>query len=283
MLKINKIFFLDSVSSGQFGKLNLVGLIPTRTISVASIPYNFITNILLLGESNKIPGNLFLKLESFDSSGNKQTSQIIDLTEDSKSIGGSPPYQIFLIIPVKIAVTSICSLDVILFDSDGILYKENFNFEIGNAPASKIDEHLPHSKIFSGDELADNNFIKKLLGTADKNLKIFDDYVTPESLLDLLCNVGADTEIFILTLPKHRTLFESNTNINEKFPNLIIKYSYKVHDRFVVINHSEYYHFGHSLKDLVSGKLSRTSKLIEGDEIMKLETSFNSIWEESQK
>lgn len=50
------------------------------------------------------------------------------------------------------------------------------------------------------------------------------------------------------------------------------------HDRFIIVNGVEYYHFGHSLKGLQGERVSRYSKMIDEEEISKLKALIDKHW-----
>lgn len=278
MINIYKVFFCDSVLPGQFGKINLNGLIPTRSVSLSSVPYNWITNIVILGEGNEIPENFILQIQYYNKQGQKLNLQQLPLSEEfERTVEDNPPYQIFLIVQYQIRVDSLCDFILSLLRESKVIYEEKFFFEIGESPNISVSKHLPYSQVFSGKNEEEITYVKDILSSASKNLKIFDDYIDPNNLYQNLLNVDKNLKVEVLTLPKHQKLLR-NFLLLKNFSNLQIRFSDEIHDRFIVINDSEYYHFGHSLKDLNNKKLSRASKVINRDEIKVLSESFYNIW-----
>ena len=103
------------------------------------------------------------------------------------------------------------------------------------------------------------------------------------SLNKLLSKTSKLVKIQIITLPKHKKIFLEDQLLSSQFTDIEIRTSDKAHDRFVTINDSEYFHFGHSLKDIANKKLSRCSKMIAQNEINEYERFFNDTWNVSQK
>ena len=57
-------------------------------------------------------------------------------------------------------------------------------------------------------------------------------------------------KVTIYTDPKAKLSEQDIQKFNEQYPQLILKHSTKVHDRFLIIDNATLYHIGASLKDL---------------------------------
>lgn len=92
-------------------------------------------------------------------------------------------------------------------------------------------------------------FVSDIIKKAKTDILLIDNYID-ETVLILLAkrtkNVKAT--IFTKTISKHLQL-DLNKH-NNQYPRIEIKTLAKSHDRFLIIDHKELYHFGASLKDL---------------------------------
>ena len=59
-----------------------------------------------------------------------------------------------------------------------------------------------------------------------------------------------DVKVTIYTDPKTKLSEQDIRKFNEQYPQLTLKHSTKVHDRFLIIDDNTLYHIGASLKDL---------------------------------
>lgn len=275
MVTINKISFCDNLELGQFGKLNLYGFIPGDTISMDRVPYNFISHLVIWGNSSEPEVQLKLNLSLSDKSGSRLDTIECDLAEPvSRFSSGNPPFSLFVIIPISLTIQRYGSITVSVSENDSELYQESYKIVKGDSPNTKLNEHIPHFKVFSGNDRADLDFVIDLLATASRTLKVFDAYLNPTLLGTLLSKTVPGTKITIVTSEVNKPLFQLGQQVFQTFPNLEVKYSRKgfkqSHDRILVINDCEYYHFGHSIKDVASGKMSRCSKIVDKKELDSL-------------
>ena len=101
--------------------------------------------------------------------------------------------------------------------------------------------------IFYQGELYDAySFIVKLIKKAKKEIVLIDNYVD-NTTLDILSNKNSNVNLTIIT-----NSFLTNTSINtfnKQYPTLTIKNSNTFHDRFLIIDNSELYLIGASIKD----------------------------------
>jgi len=93
------------------------------------------------------------------------------------------------------------------------------------------------------------SFIVDLIEKAEKELVIIDNYVD-KSVLDMLSKKKKSVEVRILTHNKTKLLALDIEKFNQQYPILRVDYSNKIHDRFLLIDKTELYHIGASLKDL---------------------------------
>ncbi len=92
-------------------------------------------------------------------------------------------------------------------------------------------------------------FLSDLIKTAKHSIIVIDNYVD-ESVFTLLLkrNKGVKTTVYIKNISKKLVL--DLKKHNEQYDNIFIKEFTSSHDRFLIIDRREIYHFGASLKDL---------------------------------
>lgn len=103
------------------------------------------------------------------------------------------------------------------------------------------------------------NFITGLVRSARKSLLLIDNYVD-ESVLLMLSKRDAGVEADIYTQAVGRQLQLDLQKHNSQYPPIAIHTYKKSHDRFLIIDGTEVYHIGASLKDL-GKKMFAFSKL----------------------
>ena len=126
-------------------------------------------------------------------------------------------------------------------------------------------------KIFFDGQIYDAySLIIDIIKTAQNKILIIDNYID-DSILKMLSKKNKDVEVVILT--------SSNSNIrkidiqkfNSQYPSLKLSYTNKFHDRFMVIDNTDLYHIGSSLKDL-GKKCFAISKIEDMEYIEKLKS-----------
>jgi hypothetical protein len=106
---------------------------------------------------------------------------------------------------------------------------------------------------FKGQHFDAMRFVGRVLSQATASILIVDGY-PGEALLGLLAEKGASVTVRILTKPeqatgKLKTLVDA---FNKQHGGLSVRASAAFHDRFVVVDDRDFYHFGASLKDVGS-------------------------------
>jgi len=108
---------------------------------------------------------------------------------------------------------------------------------------------------------------------------LIDGYID-ETVIKIFKEKKPETDLKILTKKKSENiaLKTLESNFIKQYGSIKIKYSEKFHDRFLILNRKEYYHFGASIKDL--GKRGFMFSLIEEDFIKRnLIAEFEKEWE----
>jgi len=119
----------------------------------------------------------------------------------------------------------------------------------------KMDQYKIETKqgIFYKGQIFDAYvFVSKLIQKATESIIIIDNYIDL-SLLELLAKKAPKVRVTLYT--QNNTNKESLSQLdiskfNSQYPFLEIKYTTCCHDRFIILDHSELYHVGASLKDL---------------------------------
>jgi hypothetical protein len=137
-----------------------------------------------------------------------------------------------------------------------------------------IKTNLPRNQgiFFDGQIFDAHQFVSGLIKQATTSILLIDNYID-ESTLTLLSkrNTGVVATIYTTTISKQIAL--DLARHNAQCPAIDIKAFSKSHDRFLIIDNSEIYHIGASLKDL--GKKWFAFAKIELDP-MELITKLNS-------
>ncbi|MCX7611510.1 MAG: ORF6N domain-containing protein [Ignavibacterium sp.] len=108
----------------------------------------------------------------------------------------------------------------------------------------------PKQGIFFDGQIFDAyKFISSLIRKAKKNILLIDNYID-ETVLDLFTKKKDKVNVTILTNNLTKSLQLDEKKFNEQYPLIRIIEFKKAHDRFLIIDDTEVYHFGASLKDL---------------------------------
>ena len=114
--------------------------------------------------------------------------------------------------------------------------------------------------------------VEKLIGSATKSILLIDNWATVETL-DMLAKKRDGVSVMIVTSahpdrqgnPRPKISTADEVKFNAQYPLLVVKYSEKFHDRFLILDDKELYLIGASLKDL--GKKCFGFTKMDADEI----------------
>ena len=90
---------------------------------------------------------------------------------------------------------------------------------------------------------------ESFIQSAVREIILIDNYVDL-SVLERLAKKRENVKVVIYTDPKTKLSEQDIQKFNEQYPQLTLKCSTKVHDRFLIIDNATLYHIGASLKDL---------------------------------
>lgn len=120
--------------------------------------------------------------------------------------------------------------------------------QIFDAMQSKSLE--PKQGIFFDGQIFDAyKFVSSLIRKADKSILLIDNYID-ETVLDLFSKKKKNVAVTILTTNLNKSLQLDEKKFNAQYSSITIKEFNKAHDRFIIIDDKDVYHFGASLKDL---------------------------------
>ena len=114
----------------------------------------------------------------------------------------------------------------------------------------KPEEYINSKILFNGQFYDAYSLIQSIFEKANKEIIIIDNYVD-RTILDRLVNKNKDVKVIIYTnKDKCKLLNRDIEMFNKQYGNLNIKYTDKVHDRYIIIDNNKIYHLGASIKDL---------------------------------
>jgi hypothetical protein len=126
--------------------------------------------------------------------------------------------------------------------------------------------------------------LSELLKTTQTEIKLVDNYIN-EDLINFLCKSN-QAKIRIITTNnnskemKQLNLLLKSVNAQSQYPTLEVRESNKFHDRFLICDDKQAYHFGASLKQL-GDKAFMFSKIQQLNTIKALINEFESEWQNS--
>ncbi|OQY14785.1 MAG: DNA-binding protein, partial [Propionibacterium sp. 4572_24] len=116
--------------------------------------------------------------------------------------------------------------------------------------ALETNELKPKQGIFYEGQIFDAyNFVSDLFRSAESSIIIIDNYID-DSVLIHLTQKKESVKVTIYTKHISQLIKLSLKKFNQQYKDIKIKEFSKSHDRFIIIDDKEIYHFGASLKDL---------------------------------
>jgi len=121
--------------------------------------------------------------------------------------------------------------------------------------------------------------ITGILELADTQIDIIDAYVNSD-VLNLLTGKKSTVSVNILTKSVDPALKVAAIAFNKQYGGLAIRMSKAFHDRFVIIDNKDFYHFGASIKDV--GKRGFMFSRIEEEHVIKaIQEKLSEEWKQS--
>ena len=110
------------------------------------------------------------------------------------------------------------------------------------------------------------SFIVGLVKKAKKEIILIDNYVDVNTL-NILCKKNKGVDVVITTAGKGSLSTKDITKFNAQYPKLSVKTNTDFHDRFLIVDKTEVYHIGASIKD--AGKKSFGITRIEDKDLIQ--------------
>ena len=108
----------------------------------------------------------------------------------------------------------------------------------------------PEKGIFFEGQIFDSyKFVSDLIRTAEKSIILIDNYID-DSVLTLFSKRNKAVQVTIFTKEISKQLLLDLAKYNSQYPLIEVKEFKQSHDRFMIIDNQDVYHFGASLKDL---------------------------------
>lgn len=137
-------------------------------------------------------------------------------------------------------------------------FEEVFNYMAANTEIKQI--------IFYDGQIYDAfSFIVGLIQKAKKEIILIDNYVDVNTL-NILCKKNQGVDVVIVTAGKGNLSAKDITKFNAQYPKLSVKTTKDFHDRFLILDKTEVYHIGASIKD--AGKKSFGITKIEDKDLI---------------
>lgn len=147
---------------------------------------------------------------------------------------------------------------------------------------NKLAVAIPSMKVtregvfFEGQYFDVLQFVTEILSQAQQSITIIDNYLN-EDVLNLLTSKKPDVEVRILTKDVPPALKTAANAFKKQYGKLSIRISTAFHDRFVIVDDHNFYHFGASLKDL-GHRGFMLSRIEEPEVINALRTKWAQEW-----
>jgi len=121
--------------------------------------------------------------------------------------------------------------------------------------------------------------LTEILSQAQQSIVIIDGYIN-EDVLKSVSSKGPGVDVRILTKAVPPPLTAAAAAFNKQYGRLSIRTSEAFHDRFVIVDDREFYHFGASIKDL-GHRGFMFSRIEEPDVVAALRTKLVQEWASS--
>lgn len=129
---------------------------------------------------------------------------------------------------------------------------------------------------FAGQYFDALQLVRDILSNAQQSIVIIDSYIS-EDVLKLVSSKDSSVTVEILTKQVKSALKIAANAFNRQYGGLSIRASEAFHDRFVIVDDQDFYHFGHSIKDL--GRSGFMFSRIEEPEVINaLRVKWNQEW-----
>lgn len=127
---------------------------------------------------------------------------------------------------------------------------ENLSEKVKEIDLQIQSNAIPAQGVFFDGQVFDAyEFTSRIIRSAKKSIVLIDNYID-ETTLTHLSKKGKGVNVILLTKNENKQLKLDIQKANEQYGNFALKIFNKSHDRFLIIDHSEVYHIGASIKDI---------------------------------
>ena len=152
-----------------------------------------------------------------------------------------------------------------LTNTETKLLEHDKNFEKIFAALESNPKPKKEGIFFQGQIFDAYAFFQNIIQKAKKEIILIDGYVDL-SVLEQLSKKKSGVQVMIYTDSKTKISALDVQKFNLQYPQLILKHTSKMHDRFLIIDNKTVYHIGASLKDL--GKKCFAFELMEDSTVL---------------
>ena len=146
-------------------------------------------------------------------------------------------------------------------------YQRETDEKFGKIFAHMEDHEEDNQKIFFDGQIFDAfSLLIDIVSHANKEIILIDGYIDVTTL-NILAKKNTGVDVFAYTYPNTKITIQDVNNFNAQYPTLTVKKISTFHDRFLIIDGTEGYHIGASLKD--AGKKCFGINRIEGMDDIK--------------
>jgi len=167
-------------------------------------------------------------------------------------------------------------LEILLMDID---YCLNVLSKMTTIKAQNMK--ITHEGVFFSGQVFDAiQPIADIISTASQSIMIVDSYIN-KKVLSLMTEKSSNVQVRVITKKVSPALRANATEFNKQYGGLYIRTSKEFHDRFVVVDGIDYYHFGASIKDL-GNKGFMFSRIEEPEIIKSLSSKLSQEWKKAK-
>ena len=134
----------------------------------------------------------------------------------------------------------------------------------------KLESKYPelNTFVFACGQMFDaTSFLGHIIEKAENEIILIDNYID-WGTLDILSHKRKESQLTVITSKEgNRVTPKEYQTFNSQYGNLIIETTDKVHDRFLILDNTEMYHVGASLKD--AGRKLFAMDLINNPELIR--------------
>ncbi|MBW2630701.1 MAG: hypothetical protein JRC90_02870 [Deltaproteobacteria bacterium] len=131
----------------------------------------------------------------------------------------------------------------------GIYEQAKESGHLPNDTTKSINNSLREGFFIDGQYYEAQKFIRDLFKKSKKSIKIIDNFIN-SNVIDLLTVKSKNVVIEIISRKIEADVKPMSESFNKQYGELALRTSKAFHDRFIIIDNTQYYHLGASIKDL---------------------------------